>query len=284
MKPGKLKFSESPSLAIFSYAYRRIWSGRGASFWEILFWSVFALYLGFWFFKLVPYKVEYWLFLSSVVLIPAITPLVVGIGVYKSHVNVGMADESLKSVPLKPIQVLGPRMLAVFLTWVQFIMPLILIAIITQFGLLETHVILVPSNHNIFSDDLLDKVTSSLYVHAYTGRIFLYIAKDIRFTSIKILYVLGFFQVLGWPLVPLTWGYLWASIFQRRGGLFILAYIAYLIVPGFLFLIMYLGDYALIGDWFADFWVQSYTLAFGGLVPSVILFVFTISVWGRRSG
>ncbi|MCX6644984.1 MAG: hypothetical protein NTY09_01285 [bacterium] len=285
LKFGKLLSSESPSVAIFNYAYRRIWAGSAASFLEIFIWSIFALYLGFWCFKLVPYRVEYWLFLSAEVLIPGLTPFIIGIAIFKTHVNVGTADESLKSVPLKAIQVLGPRMLAVFLTWVRYMLPLVLIVVVSEISVINVDSAFYVNSLNslIFQDPLLDKITSILYMHANLGKIILYKSEYFIKPWIFERYLLGIAQIIGWGLLPLTWGFLWASVFQRRGGIFILAFIAYLIFPAIIFLATYqIRSFTYSYYDIADN-MKAYMLGLGGPVFSAILFLLTLLIWQKRS-
>jgi hypothetical protein len=280
LKFGKIPSNESPSMAIFNYAYRRIWAGSLASFLEILIWSIFALYLGFWFFKLVPYRVEYWLFLSAEVLIPVLTPFIIGIAIFKAHVNVGTADDSLKSVPLTPIQVLGPRMLAVFLTWLQYIIPIALIVVVSEIAVINFDSACYTNRQNIvnFKDFLVDKITSILYIHAYLKNIISCNHENIINPGKLELYLLGILQILGWGLLPLTWGFLWASLFQRRGGIFILAFIAYLIFPAAIIIALYQaqsGDHSIFDF---DFW-----LGLSGPVISSIIFLLSLFIWKKRS-
>lgn len=272
-------------MAIFNYAYRRIWAGSAASFLEILIWSIFALYLGFWFFKLVPYRVEYWLFLSAEVLIPVLTPFIIGIAIFKTHVNVGMADESLKSVPLKPIQVLGPRMLAVFLTWVRYMLPLVLIVIVSEIAVINFDSVSISRGIDVvmFKDRLLDTLTTVLYMHANLGKIISYNYEDIMMPGNIEFYWLGIAQIFGWGLLPLTWGFLWASVFQRRGGIFILTYIAYLIFPAIIFIAFI--QFQSIGYSYSDalFDVKLCILGLSGPIFSIIIFLLTLFIWQKRS-
>lgn len=281
-KPKLRQASNNPSWAVFGYAYRRIWSGWGASFWEILFWSVLGLYFGFKVFDLVPYKVDYWLYLAAAVLIPGIIPMVIGGAIYKCHVNVGTADASLKALPLKPSQVIGPRMLASALTWFQYMAPLVLIFLITQVEILASQPAPDTSVRLIFHDHLLDTVTRNLYVLAYTGKVFS--LGVLAGHGNRTLFILGITQLIGWGAAPLTWGFLWASYFQRRGGLFLLAYIAYFIIPGLIFMIMVQGQQYLFGQFFTEFWIQAYTIGLGGVLISIVLFFLALRTWGRRTG
>ncbi len=282
IKPRLRQASNNPSRAVFGYAYRRIWSGWAMSFWEILFWSALGLYFGFKVFNLVPYIVDYWLYLAAAVLIPGIIPMVIGGAIYKCHVNVGTADASLKALPLTPNQVIGPRMLASALTWFQYTVPLILIFLITQFEILASQPVPDPSVSVVFHDQLLDNVTRVLYLNAYTGKVFS--LGLLAGHSNLPLFILGFTQLIGWGAAPLTWGFLWASYFQRRGGLFLLAYIAYFIFPVILFMIMVSGQQNLFGQFFTEFWVQAYVLGLGGVLISIVLFFLALRTWGRRAG
>ncbi|MCK4720276.1 hypothetical protein KAU08_06435 [bacterium] len=98
------------------------------------------------------------------------------------------------------------------------------------------------------------------------------------------MYLLGFIQIIGWVTFPLTWGFLWASYFQRRGGLFLLAYIAYFIIPGLIFMIMFEEQQYLFGHFFTEFWVQAYAIGLGGVLISIVLFFLALRTWGRRTG
>ncbi len=254
------------------------------SFWEMLFWSVLGLYFGFMVFDLVPYKVDYWLYLSAAVLIPGIIPIVVGGAIYKSHVNVGTADASLKALPLKPVQVIGSRMLAVALSSLQYLIPLILILILAQEELLSIPHQRNLAAHDLYGDKFLDGVTFNLYIHGQLGKVFL-LEPIHRHNDVSLLlYLLGFIQIIGWVTFPLTWGFLWASYFQRRGGLFLLAYIAYFIIPGLIFMIMFEEQQYLFGHFFTEFWVQAYAIGLGGVLISIVLFFLALRTWGRRTG
>ena len=107
------------------------------SFWEILFITVMAVYVGMWYYHLVPDRSFIPLYRTTFFIILIATPIVIATSIHKSHVSVGFGDESLRTVPIGPLQIMLPRISAVALTWLQIVGPVLVIFLLNvdRFGM-----------------------------------------------------------------------------------------------------------------------------------------------------
>lgn len=113
---------------------KRIWdgnTGRSLRFWETFFWSVLAVVLGLKAFGWIDWFVLKIMAWASYAVILVLTPLVVGFWVFHLQRFFGLADESLKHVPISPAWILLPRMAAIFLTWFRIFLPLLILLFVT---------------------------------------------------------------------------------------------------------------------------------------------------------
>jgi hypothetical protein len=206
---GKLlSFKDSYSWALYERAIGRIWSGKFIFIsWGIL-WCSAGVYFGLWLFDFIPHKAlelaqpvsEYGFY--------AITPIIVGWAVSRAYVFEGRADSSLKSVPLRPYQALMPRMIAVFLTWIEFALPFIIVyGLALNFGLRLSASYPMPASIASPMEDF-----QSIFINSFVfmgAEIAVY--RLIDFLSISkyampILYSAAFIEILGFGLLPISWG------------------------------------------------------------------------------
>ncbi len=268
--------TDTPFKAIFSHAYRRIWSGRANPVLEILFWIIAAVYIGFTFYGLTWTEFEFWARVSYGMMLIQ-TPIVIGGSVLKAHVSVGIGDAALRNVPLRPHEVIWPRMCAVLLTWFQLVGPwvFILVAAIGQqlsftaigpcrtwLGLVAFHLMLISAEGELF-------LSGSLKVLPVWQHL--------------AVYLLAILQWLGWVTLPLTWGFWWGSRFHQQGWPFLLAFVSYLIMPALLVLMVHLGFHRLFIGLSEPYWTIMLTVGLSGIVLSFYFFYKACWTWGRRS-
>ncbi len=266
----------SPPREIFEYAYRRIWAGNGLWIFETVLWCIAGAYLGFRLFDLPGYQLDMILERFCRYGLPALTPIIIGIAIFKAQVNIGTGDVSLRGVPLSGSQVLGPRFLAVFVTWIQIMTPMIVVLYAFNLGMLKElssfldNPLQIQSTRYLFVDWLSAGRNSDIPEFVTTG--------DLTPT------VFLCFQAIGWGLLPISWGLMWATIYQRRGGPFILAYILYLLIPGIIFALINWYFYNL--EFFNTyiFWTLVTTTVIGTLLLSWVFYGVTCRIWDRRSG
>ncbi len=269
--------SESPSRVIFNYAYRRIWSGNGLWIFETVLWCLAGAYVAFWIFDLTSYLLDS--ILESVCRggLPALTPIIIGIAIYKAQVNIGTGDESLRGVPLRGYQVVGPRFLAVFLTWLQIMAPMVVVLIVIILGMISETTYFSYNPIPVFS-------MSYIFITWIAGdNIFANISNSVHTGEITPVVIL-FLQALGWGLVPISWGLIWATVYQRHGGPFLLAFLLYLLIPAVYFSAIYWNVF---GSYYEDqslFWTLVYIYVFGFLLLAALFFRIACTLWDRRSG
>lgn len=126
-------------------------------------------------------------------------------------------------------------------------------------------------------------IKNSLYIDAFTGIQIMpgLSGGTIINTSLNLFsYMLGQAQILSWGLLPLCWGFLWATKFQKRGGLFLLTYSAYLILPVISF--MELHNIRATYQFKVDYLIPYCIVGLAGLYLSAILFITTMLLWQKR--
>jgi hypothetical protein len=229
---------------LFTFAYNRIWRGRFLVVAETILWSIIAAYFAFAIFQITTLTVDGIFKIAATLAFFIITPLIIGYAVLRAQVTVGTADSSLRNVPLTPAQIIFPRFLAVLLTWLQFVGPPV--AVFIGYQLIS---LLVYNRGSPWVPSLF------------------------RYPPVN--YVIAVFIIAGWGTLPASWGLWWGTRLQHRGGPFLLAYFAWLILPAAIIYIHYdIGKMA---------WAFPVTGAVG-LVLSVVFFFLACRDWARRSG
>jgi hypothetical protein len=268
--------SESIFRPIFRHAFRRAW-GLGAMSLETLSWSIAVVFLGLRVFDLTSEKMDAWASLAALAVFVAVTPVVIAVAILRAHVSVGTADEALRNAPVKPIEMIGPRTAAVAAVWLQLLAPWLLIDVLSHFS--------------------LSRFTSYPAGMGFTGRAaaFLvmnaYWATDFRvqlahYTGIPGLLVLllGFFQAAGWVLLPMAWGFMWASVFRHKGAPFLMAYSSYLLMPLLLYAIVGMNLLGIRKHDYLTLWPMVFIVGLGGVALSMFFFFLACRLWARRTG
>lgn len=268
--------SESPSRVIFNYAYRRIWSGNGFWIFETVLWCLAGAYVAFKLFDLTSWQLDMVLEKICRYGLPGLTPIIIGIAIYKAQVNIGTGDESLRGVPLTGYQVVGPRFLAVFFTWLQIMIPIVVVFLINALDFLKQ----VPS----YIDNPLQLLSTSYIFITWLDTKGNLISSDSLVTYNLAPVILLLIQAVGCGVLPISWGLIWATFYQRRGGPFILAFSLYLLIPGIAFTLIYWFYLRLVplNPW--GFWILITVLVVGNLFLSRELFRLSCRLWDRRSG
>jgi hypothetical protein len=273
--------SRPPSVArvIFSYAYNRIWTGRLLPASETILWSIVAVYAGFAYFELTSSNTDFFIEKASLYGLLIATPLIAGYAIMRGHVNVGMADESLRNVPLTPSQVLFPRFLAAMLTWLQIAGPFVIAYVVYTVIAALTYGfnnefpsmnIILPLVKLFLSTDVLSEFRDGSPV-------------PVPFEE-TILYVLVFFQIIGYGALPVSWGMWWGTRFQHRGGPFLLAFFSYVILPVGLYFFIRQDYLGLFLPRPLEYWAIVLLTGLSGIVLSIIFFALACRDWARRSG
>ncbi|MCX6647700.1 MAG: hypothetical protein NTY09_15260 [bacterium] len=283
---GKLlSFKDSYSWALYERACGRIWSGKFIFIvWGIL-WCAAAVYFGLWLFDFVPFKIDELVQPICTYGFLGITPIIIGWAVSRAYVFEGGADNSLKSVPLRPYQALMPRMIAVFLTWIEFALPFIIVYVLAlNFGLRLSASFPMPAS---ISSPMDDPQSSFINSFVFMGaEIAVYRLIDILSISkyaMPILYCAAFIEILGFGLLPISWGFWWGTRLKQRGGPFFFTYIAYILIPAAFYGIIRADPVlseSILGD---SGWPIVLLMNPGWLVLSIIFTLLAFREWGRRS-
>jgi len=262
----------------FDIAWRRIWSGWGSGFaltLEIILWCLAAVELAFFLFHDTNPKIDNILDIASGTLFLVITPIIVVVAVYKSIVKTGMGDDSLRTAPLNAYQVLVPRILAVLLTWLRFVAPILILFYcavtmsLSQYGDLGIkYPMLVPALHLLF------------WQSPQGDYLILIDAIDTEWKAL-LLYCLAILQTLGWVMFPLTWGTYWGLAMKRKGGLFLLIYVSWILIPATQAFMVHKGMFVATQNlvWKVGF--------FSGIIMPVLALIFwvlAVREWEKRTG
>lgn len=263
---------------IYQYACRRIWSAKGMVGFEIFSWTIAAMYVGLSTFGLLKNQDEFLMYACYRTII-CLAPIVIGIAIWRAHTSVGTGDEGLRTVPLQSYQFLVPRMTAVLVSW--FLMTLPWLVFIAgpgyrflsglRMGFFYNLTELLANQLAILPDRSMVPLTEVLPPHPPPWH------------SPEV-YTLGVLQCIGWVVLPLTWGFLWGTVFNKRPGHFFVVYILYLIIPGIHVLIIYHELYRKLFDTFEPFLGIARISGLGGIVFSILFFALTLVIRGRRSG
>jgi len=268
--------SESIFLPIFRHAFRRAW-GLGAMSLETLSWSIAVVFLGLRVFDLTSEKMDAWASLAAFVVFMVLTPVVIAVAIFRAHVSVGTADEALRNAPVKPIEMIGPRMAAVATVWLQLLAPWLLISVLAHFSL--TRFTSYPAGMGFTGRAAAFLLLGAGWADGFRVQL-------AQYTGVLglVVLLLGFFQAAGWVLLPMAWGFMWASVFRHKGAPFLLAYSSYILMPLLLYAIV---DMNLLGVRRYDYltlWPMVFIVGLGGVALSALFFVLSCRLWGRRTG
>ncbi len=266
-------------------AMNRIWTGKGMQVWEVVSWTVLAVYLGFRLNDVRFIFTETLAFRIGYLLIFVLTPLLVPAWVYRVHIVSSGSDEPVRTVPLSPIQVLGPRMLAVLVTWLRAYAPWILLVVL--------------ADEFTFSGLFIDPLAR--WDHAAAGHFFSFPylggwnsaeGANLPFyiTETLFLYV-SIAYIIGWILTPIAWAFLWGTVFQRKPGGFLFAYTTLIVIMSGLILLGRTSEkYQLSGSAYRtqpvlepEFTALLLVIGCSGLLLSVVSIIIACKVWGRRA-
>ena len=277
----KLLDLPSPGMALYAYARRRIWdgdAGRGVRFWETFLWSAFALYFGLNTFGFIENYIRYGLAWGSEIFIFLLTPMTIGAWVYRAHASAGSADESLRALPLRPSEILMPRMKAVLVTWLRIYTPLVLMLIVAG---------MIPSIGEYKNPiGILASFAYSILTDLPNFWLYPVSISDSIFVNIFIIALAAIF-LGGGVTAPIAWGFWWATRFKYSATGFIFSYFFYYILIGFLMsVISWSHGLAGIGYGIPAPWFLKYgTLFLQAVSLGLITFLCVrISFWvlGRR--
>ena len=265
-------------IIIYQYACRRIWSAKGMFGFEIFSWTIAAVYVGLSTFGLLKNQDEFLMFAGHKFVV-CLTPIVIGTAIWRAHTSVGIGDEGLRNVPLNSFQILVPRMMSVLLSWFRMTVPwLVFIAgpgyrFLTgiSWGFFRGLTELLKYQLVIFPDRAMVPLTEVLPPHPPPWHT-------------PFVYSLGTLQCIGWIVLPLTWGFLWGAVFNKRPGHFFFVYILYLLIPGIHALIIYNEWYTKLFGYDNRFLSIATISGLGWIVFSILFFALTLVIRGRRSG
>jgi len=263
---------------LFAFAYRRIWRGRLLPVSETILWSVVALHTALAIYHLTPQMADALMWETSKYGFLIITPLLTGWSILKAHVNVGMADASLRIVPITPWQVLSARFSAIMLTWIQLVAPFVFITL-AQYWIIQYiyNGPLIETPLARMARDILLLLLSDLSTEFRYGSP-LTIQQEETVVSI-----LGILQLAGFGALPVTWGLWWGTRFQHKGGPFLLAFAAYVIFP-IAFYLFIRGDYlSTLLPRGLLYWAVVFLSGLAGIVLSVIFLTLALREWARRT-
>ncbi len=275
--PGKRTSdsSDSPFKLIFSQAWGRLTKSPAFVRWEVFIWSVIAARAGFEIFGFYSAQSDRVFAGWCLGLAAVLTPFFVGPWVYRTHVSVGLADDALRTVPVRPVAIVGARAAAVGWRWLRTL------GVPALFGI---HL------YNLGSP-ILDPVQRW---YEFFGSFFGDHGEPLKLLLIG----LGILTSILWVAFPTTWALMWGSRMIRSGGAFFLAYFSCFIVMtalafvpmGFYFLVDFLS--------FSDFAIHhspaledlaSLSAPIGGMIAvtlavliSLFLFWRACFEWGRR--
>jgi len=207
--PGKRTSdsSDSPFRLIFSQAWGRLTKSPAFVRWEVFIWSVIAARAGFEIFGFYSAEADRAFAAWCIGLAAVLTPFFIGPWVYRTHVSVGLADDALRTVPVRPVVIVGARAAAVALRWLRTL------GVPALFGI---HL------YNLGSP-ILNPVQRW---YEFFGSMFGDHSEPLKLLLIGF----GIFALTLWVALPMTWALMWGSRMIRSGGAFFFAYFSYLAV------------------------------------------------------
>ena len=296
----------NPSRSIYRNAIYRLTSWRHSRIVEIVLWSIFAAIAGLLTSDMLSYSVAMpWIVKPCYWILVAGTPFVVFWAV--SRIQMTTTDEVLKTIPLKPHQIVLPRISALLAVYLRYMLPVVL-------TLALTYEVIYAHNYPGFFERLLRTDAGSLtrfplysplrlegetmweldkagnYIH---GMLF-----TLSAWWRGIVIGLGFLQWIGWLLLPITWGLYWRTRMTHSG--FALAYFAYIIPVAamvyanrFRFLrftprggrpfvesTFNLAGLEIHTGWTFD-WVWMYVYGLSGILLALLMYFLTLRIWAR---
>jgi hypothetical protein len=278
-------FKDSYSWALYERAIGRIWSGKFIFIvWGIL-WSAAAAYFAFWLFDFIPFKIDEFVNPICTYGFLAITPIIIGWAVSRAYVFEGRADSSLKTVPLRPYQALMPRMIAVFLTWIEFTLPFVIVYLLMINSMCRFSAnMYIPASISPETQDLRFIIIDSfILMGADMGGYRLLDMFPTNTDALPLLYSMIFIEVLGYGLLPISWGFWWGTRIKKRGGHFFLAFIAYGLIPVAFYAIV--RSNPVLSDLASSVQTMIFAILInpGWLLLSIIFTFLAFREWGRRS-
>lgn len=271
----------SPGIALYAYARRRIWdgdAGRGVRFWETFLWSAFALFIGLTTFGFIEHWISYGLAWVCGIIIIVLTPMTIGAWVYRAHASAGNADESLRALPLRPSEILMPRMKAVLVTWFRIYTPLVLLLVVAG---------MIPSIAELRNPiGFLTMFTYTVLIKIPEYYLNTRSIPDSILTR-WFFFVLAAIFFGGGVTAPIAWGFWWATRFRYSAAGFIFSYFFYYVLVGILIRTIYVSHkftgfgYGIPSPWFLNYgtlFIQSISFAL------ITILCLRISFWvlGRR--
>lgn len=256
MKTDQIKFQSaqaSPTGKFFSFAWKSIWSGKFSRILrllEIIFWTFLAVVIGGWVFTYHGFNHFNQMFNLSYWTLVILTPILIGPFVYRVNTETRESAMILNTTPLRPHQILLPRMAAVLLSWFRVLLPLIILFVVT---------------HELcYMNDIPDTFERWLRTAWWQAMVFPYEGAscwrypEIFFESyfplsrldnplillkdklpigwsLMVLFW-GYSRMLGWILLPVSWGFCILSVVKKKPALYLYFYLLYLLV---LFVVMY---------------------------------------------
>ena len=270
--------SEAPFFVIFHYAYKRIWSGN--LLWKIETFGLCAVisFLCFYGYHLTPIWLDQNMYFACGIMTLILTPMVIGMAIYKSHVTVGMADSFLRTVPLTPLQILLPRILAVISVLFLVVIPWTATMLILERNLIAQEI--WPENDSLIWFSLKNLLLNFSDITKWSGYP-LTLSPGI-YQWWRAIYMLALCQIVGFFAFPVFWGFYWAEKFQRKGGLFILAYFSWILFPVAYITLIKWGLFDQIDNIRTELNSMLIISGLAELILGIIFLVMTIRLWKGR--
>jgi len=261
----------------FDIAWRRIWSGRGIRFAvtvEILLWCVVAVEFGLFLFNLTDRIIDEILLNTSIPLYLVLTPIIILIGIFKTVISTGAGDSSLRTVPLTSFQVLIPRLVAILLTLARFIVPILVLFLLTT---------LVHINYTSYQVKYpwLSTVIYNLFWHNKIGDTRLLGTLELNRLQRKSFILAAELQAIGWATLPLTWGLFWGLKLKDHAWAFMVVYVLWLVFPLLQALVVYME---LIKAPIQLLWTVTLMSGLTNNILSLVFLLLALNEWRRRSG
>ena len=207
---------------IFDLARERLKSSKLLYYWEIIAWSFFAAHLGADIFGFYDASVDLSIVTYCLWTIVILTPLLIFIWVYRVHVFRIPSDETIRTIPIPPSTILFARMMAVWLMWLSVFLPLIVIAV---------HFYNISSGVFPAIDRWRGVAVGFLVLSDRINPRYCYLNAEFAF-------FFWFLQMLGWVILPMTWGFFVGTVFKEKSFLFYVLLILYiLVIPAFWYVV-----------------------------------------------
>jgi len=203
---------------IFDLAWERLRGSKLLYYWEIIAWSFFAAHLGADIFGFYSASIDLSIVTYCLWTIVLLTPLLIFIWVYRVHVFRIPSGEMILTIPMPPSTIIFARMMAVGLMWLRVFLPLIVIAV---------HFYNISSGVFPAFDRWHEVASRFLFFDLLSG--------DFRLNT-EFVFFFWMLQMLGWILLPMTWGFFVGTVFRGKSFLFYVLHILYfLVLPAFWF-------------------------------------------------